>query len=737
MAEVTKLAAVANGLVENVNTSTSDLDVNSLWIGGTSGTGATQLTKTLLNTIISEAAAAISSLTGDVSGSGPGAAAVTISAGAVTLSKMAALAPDSIIGNNTSSSATPLALTEAEVTAMLDVFTSSLQGLVPASGGGTTNFLRADGTWATPPSSGGTVTSVALADASTAPIYTVSGSPVTSSGTLAITLNTQSANTALAGPTSGSAAQPTFRALIPADMPELASTTPGSAGSTFIGDNNSYTNFTPSAATVKGALQGIDTALAGVSGSAITALTGDGTATGPGSVAFTLATVNSNVGSFGSSTSIPSFTVNAKGLVTAASSNVVIAPAGTLTGTTLASNVIMSSLTTLGVQAQALNMGSFQINDLAAPSISSDAATKGYVDASINGLTWQGPAQAYANVNVPLTGSTPLVIDGYTVLNGNLVLLSAQTIASQNGEYSVAISGSTYTLTANGLPTVIGDAWLITNGTEFADSAFTATAVVPAAEFIQFAGPTALSYTPPLSIIGNTVSISQATTTTNGFLTSTDWNTFNNKQPAGSYITALTGDVTASGPGSSPATIASIQGTTVAGTTGSGDVVFSASPTLTGTLSGASASFSGSLLAPSLAQTMVAGQAFSANTSYLVRMGITANSETADQVYSADSSSTAALQFWVIGMASSPTAVSPGGSINVTMLGTYTLGSADTGFTAGTEGQAVWLNTSGTFSTVSPSASGSASFKVGTVQTTGSGVLSSLLINGMQFTGGN
>lgn len=59
----------------------------------------------------------------------------------------------------------------------------------------------------------------------------------------------------------------------------------------------------------------------------------------------TLATVNSNVGSFGSSTSIPSFTVNAKGLITAASGNVVIAPAGTLTGTTLASNVVTSSLT--------------------------------------------------------------------------------------------------------------------------------------------------------------------------------------------------------------------------------------------------------------------------------------------------------------------------------------------------------------------------------------------------------
>jgi hypothetical protein len=41
-------------------------------------------------------------------------------------------------------------VTPTQVTADLNVFTNSLKGLVPGSGGGTTNFLRADGTWTTP-----------------------------------------------------------------------------------------------------------------------------------------------------------------------------------------------------------------------------------------------------------------------------------------------------------------------------------------------------------------------------------------------------------------------------------------------------------------------------------------------------------------------------------------------------------------------------------------------------------
>jgi hypothetical protein len=78
----------------------------------------------------------------------------------------------------------------------------------------------------------GTVTSVALADGSTVPIYTISGSPVTGSGTLNFTLSTETANKIFAGPTTGSAAQPGFRSLVSADIPATPFATGSSTGNT-------------------------------------------------------------------------------------------------------------------------------------------------------------------------------------------------------------------------------------------------------------------------------------------------------------------------------------------------------------------------------------------------------------------------------------------------------------------------------------------------------------------------
>jgi len=72
---------------------------------------------------------------------------------AVTNAKLANVAANTIKGRVTAGTGDPEDLTGTQATTLLDTFTSALKGLAPASGGGTSNFLRADGTWAVPGSS--------------------------------------------------------------------------------------------------------------------------------------------------------------------------------------------------------------------------------------------------------------------------------------------------------------------------------------------------------------------------------------------------------------------------------------------------------------------------------------------------------------------------------------------------------------------------------------------------------
>lgn len=87
----------------------------------------------------------------------------------------------------------------------------------------------------------GTVTSVGLSDGSTAPIFTITGSPVVGAGTLTETLNTEPKNTVLSGPATGANAQPTFRALVGADLPLPAVSTLGGSFSKAVVSHNFLT----------------------------------------------------------------------------------------------------------------------------------------------------------------------------------------------------------------------------------------------------------------------------------------------------------------------------------------------------------------------------------------------------------------------------------------------------------------------------------------------------------------
>lgn len=130
-------------------------------------------------------------MTGDVAwtsaafnGSGNVTGTSTIGTNVVTLAKMAQVATGTFLGRITAATGNVETLTGTQATTLLDSFTSTLKGLAPASGGGTTNFLRADGTWATPAGGGGGVTSVSGSGGTTG--LTLTGGPITTSGTLTL-----------------------------------------------------------------------------------------------------------------------------------------------------------------------------------------------------------------------------------------------------------------------------------------------------------------------------------------------------------------------------------------------------------------------------------------------------------------------------------------------------------------------------------------------------------------------
>lgn len=109
-------------------------------------TGATALTLATVNSNVGSFGSATQAGTFTVNGKG-----LVTAASNTSISVPATAISDSTAAGR----AMVTAATVAAQTALLDVVTSAVKGLAPASGGGTTNFLRADGTWAAPPGGGG------------------------------------------------------------------------------------------------------------------------------------------------------------------------------------------------------------------------------------------------------------------------------------------------------------------------------------------------------------------------------------------------------------------------------------------------------------------------------------------------------------------------------------------------------------------------------------------------------
>lgn len=128
----------------------------------------------------------------------------------------------------------------------------------------------------------------------------------------------------------------------------------------------------------------------------------------------------------------------------------------------------------------ALNLGAFQINNLGAPTLSTDAATKAYVDAIGSGISVLSPVVAastaaltatYTNGTTDANGGTGIgatltnaglqsafSLDGYSLSTTDRVLIKNQLDQKQNGIYIVTVVGTGATN------------WVLTRATDANDS---------------------------------------------------------------------------------------------------------------------------------------------------------------------------------------------------------------------------------------------------------------------------
>lgn len=262
----------------------------------------------------------------------------------------------------------------------------------------------------------GTVTSVGL----TLPAFiTVTGTPVTTTGVIAGTLATQTANTHFAGPITGSAAAPTFRALVPADLPVA---TTGALGAV----KPDGTTITISGGTISASGSGLGTVTSvglalptfiTVSGSPVT---GSGTLTG------TLATQLTNTFFAGpnGSTGTPTFRTIAAGDLPLATTGAfgAVKPDGT---TVTISAGVISAVTSVSGANPSATAGPTAVNGSATTYMRSDGAPAiQLATASVKGLVQVDGTTITATAGVitaigGVSGANPTASAGPTAINGS------------------------------------------------------------------------------------------------------------------------------------------------------------------------------------------------------------------------------------------------------------------------------------------------------------------------------
>ena len=299
--------------------------------GGTAGNcltigNADPISGMLLNNApCSSGSSGVSTFSAGLTGLTPNSAttgAVTLG-GNLSLTAMAQIAANTLMGNATSGTTTPQAIAVPSCSGATNAL-----GWTTSSGFLCNNISAGTGNVVGPASS--TDNLVATFDGTTGKLLKSTGTPALGTPTSATLTN--ATGLPIGSGVSG----------LGTGVATALGVNAGAAGAFVV---NGGALGTPSGGTATNLTGLPTTGLTGtLQASQFPALTGDVT-TSAGALGTTLATVNSNVGSFGSATQVGTFTVNAKGLITAAA-NVTATPAvGSITGlgtgvaTALAANV--------------------------------------------------------------------------------------------------------------------------------------------------------------------------------------------------------------------------------------------------------------------------------------------------------------------------------------------------------------------------------------------------------------
>ena len=167
-----------------------------------------------------------------------------------------------------------------------------------------------------------------------------------------------------------------------------------------------------------------------------------------------------------------------------------------------------------GTMSGAIAMGAAKITGLADPTAAQDAATKIYVDNSVQGLDAKASCRAGTTANITLSGAQ--TIDGVSVIAGDRVLVKDQTSAEENGIYVAAASGWARSADANTWDELVNAYSFVEDGTANANNGFVASIVAggtlgsTAVTWVQFSGAGQVIAGAGMTKSGNTLDVGTA-----------------------------------------------------------------------------------------------------------------------------------------------------------------------------------------------------------------------------------